>query len=537
MMIPILLIEDEPLSVKRAQILLREVESELHVKLDVQVSKDYREGLDKLALGTFPLVIIDLHLPDPKASAEEDVSEYPGLELVAVTQSRNKDALIGVYTAHNTKETTPEIVERHVNGLLCKNDIDDTLKGTLSKLINQVLQRFNFSIGTKVDEVLDLAFGAQPNSQEKLQWETCLRRFLRDAEEEVAYNYVGRGRSGAGVVAAYVDDFYPVILKLDHSYERLKDEATRYRQYVKRFIPKSAGTSSDDLAQAGDIGVLTYSFVGITEQPSTLSMAISELDAEQMRTAIAGYFEDNCARWYARGGGERPYDLAGEYRDRLGINKNKLQAICRGKSLEAAIKRAATHIDCSAERLVEIISDAVEMERRRIICKPYTIIHGDLNVNNLIWDGNHLWIIDFAKTGEGPRLFDFIKLEASIKNDVPEPQWNGLSDEDKVKIMLDVEDKLLATFDIDEQFILDNAENGLRKSISAIQAVRECARAQWGRVEKEGEYWLTLFFVMAKYIDYLSRDIERNPGNYMRLVNTLVSSYRLAGMIERFSRN
>jgi len=537
-MIPILLVEDKDAAVRRMQDLLDEVESELHVKFNIQVSENYRTGLENVQSGTYPIVIADLGLPDPKAGHAVDVLPFPGLELITSAQSSNKDILTAAYTAR-AAETAWEIVKRNVTCLLDKigND-DDTLKESLESLIKNALQQFNFFIDIKIDEVLKLAFGEQPSSQEKSQWEMCLRRFLRDAEKEVAYNYVGRGRSGAGIVAAYVDDFNPVILKLDHSYERLKDEAIRYHKYVKRFIKRSAGTSSEDLAQAGDIGILTYSFVDMNDKSTTLSMAIPKLDTEQIHAAITGYFEDNCARWYARGGGERPHDFAGEYRERLGINKDRIQAICRAESLETAIRRAATHIDCSSERLVETISEAVGMERQRVICKPHTIIHGDLNVNNLIWDGNHLWVIDFAKTGEGPRLFDFVKLETSIINDVREPsRWSEYSDEDKVKIMLDVEDKLLGTFDIGEQLISDSAENGLDKSISAIQAVRECATAQWGRAEKEGEYWLTLFFVTAKYIDYLSRDIERHPGNYVRLVNALVASYRLAGMVERFARN
>jgi hypothetical protein len=42
-------------------------------------------------------------------------------------------------------------------------------------------------------------------------------------------------------------------------------------------------------------------------------------------------------------------------------------------------------------------------------------IHGDLNLGNIRTDGTHLWLIDFARTGQGPIVYDFAKLEIEMR--------------------------------------------------------------------------------------------------------------------------
>ena len=42
-------------------------------------------------------------------------------------------------------------------------------------------------------------------------------------------------------------------------------------------------------------------------------------------------------------------------------------------------------------------------------------IHGDLNLDNVQTDDTHLWLIDFARTREGPIVFDFAKAEVELK--------------------------------------------------------------------------------------------------------------------------
>ena len=49
------------------------------------------------------------------------------------------------------------------------------------------------------------------------------------------------------------------------------------------------------------------------------------------------------------------------------------------------------------------------------VMSPRSIIHGDLNLENvLIGPGGMVWLIDFATTREGHPLMDFAHLEAEI---------------------------------------------------------------------------------------------------------------------------
>lgn len=48
-------------------------------------------------------------------------------------------------------------------------------------------------------------------------------------------------------------------------------------------------------------------------------------------------------------------------------------------------------------------------------CVKWAPTHGDLNLDNVQTDGERLWLIDFARTKEGPIVFDFAKAEVELK--------------------------------------------------------------------------------------------------------------------------
>ncbi|MFH1098046.1 MAG: GAF domain-containing protein [Candidatus Desantisbacteria bacterium] len=72
----------------------------------------------------------------------------------------------------------------------------------------------------------------------------------------------------------------------------------------------------------------------------------------------------------------------------------------------------------------------------------------------------------------------------------------------------------------------------IAKKVKIIGSMRSCAEKQAGR-EPAIEYWLALFFVTAKHVEYLAEDIVKNDKLYVPLVHALVSAYQLASKVSK----
>lgn len=525
--VPILVVEDEQDQVEYLKIIARDALVSLGldrtVECDINVAGDIVEGESGANEGLYPLAIIDLALPDPRAGMYRDISKYPGLDFIAAVRRANKDTVVGIFTAHSA-ETAPKLISLHVDGLLSKQMAQDELVQSFSALLSTALQRFNYMVDPRTDECLTLAFGVQgPPRGNKQNWETCLRRFLWSAAGDIEYDRVGRGRSGAGIVAAYIADTLPVILKL-HTFSDLEDELARYERFVKRYIASRTITSQEELAQSDSVGCLAYSFVGLVQRPTTLADAIAVAPIDQVSAAVEYHFSSNCKRWFGIGGVEKPFDLAPECRRRYNLNSSNILPLSLSSQCENAVRRAAKAVGTSNGTLVETIRSAVESPYRKIHCKPEVTIHGDLNALNLIWDGRALWMIDFAKTGPGPRLLDFAKLEASVKFDVIHRR-SGLSDEDLLATILLCEDVLIERFENDA--VPSAVPELLGRKIAVVNAVRRQARPHIA-TDDGMDYWMSLFFLTAKHVQYLIEDISAGAGTYVQLVHALASAFRLA---------
>ena len=58
----------------------------------------------------------------------------------------------------------------------------------------------------------------------------------------------------------------------------------------------------------------------------------------------------------------------------------------------------------------------------------FSLVHGDLHLNNLLVGGSDVWLLDFGATWENPTLFDFAKLEVYLRLwclDLHPPQANS----------------------------------------------------------------------------------------------------------------
>ncbi len=528
--IPALLADDEEHARRRFMALAADAEATLGIRLRITEADDCHRARQELALGIYPLAFVDLAMPEPYVGAGDALSPYPGLEVLDYARSHNKDCLTAAFTAFGA-HTAMELVGVRTAGLLDKSSTRARLRKALEPLVLGALARYNFRLDVETESALRLAFDGAPPHGRPDQWTACLRRILRAADSSVRYEQLSKGLSGAGILALYADDHLPTVLKL-HRFRDLRDEATRYDRFVSSYIPRRAVTSMDDLAQAGDVGILSYSFVGLSDRPRTFGWTVTHESPTAAAAAIKDHFQSSCARWFASAGVFEPGDLAESCRafwqptpaswpDPVGDDTFGWAATAVAAALGSTTPRA----------LIDEITDATQAARRRVACQLPVIVHGDLNINNLIWDGAELWMIDFAKTTDGQsRMTDFVRLEASIKYHMPDDFAERVSEDERVAAMIQAEDGLLASLRLGP-VSGDEAASLFTRQQAAIRAIRECAWGQCGPTP-EDEYWTALFYITVKHVEYLLRDIAAGKDAQFRLSRALYSAARLAQKLE-----
>lgn len=529
-MIPILIVEDMPKDQEIIRFFIERAQLQCNIILTPTFIDEYNDAMNEARKGIYPLALIDLHLKNNMLGVGKEVEEFQGGGVISEIRKNNPHAVIGASTGY-AEQNVDRLVTERVDAILHKGDKLENLLNKFINLIEKTRDRFNYDIDPDVNEALAIAFRERRTitEDERKEYDICLRRLLRGQEKtKVSFNHVGSGRSGAGIVALYVGDQLPKVLKFD-DFVKLNDERKRYEKHVANYISQCARTSRDNLARAGTKGILAYSFVGLKHATITLSGAIGQEKGNQVSESLRKYFNESCLQWFSMSGSALPIPLDSYCRKHFRVAVGAMQNLTIEVPL--ALQKAAEYLGdgITKEKLVEVISHAVQTPRRKIFCKPETRIHGDLNANNLIWDKGSLWMIDFAMTDKGHRLTDFVKLEASIKFDVPAGFEPGMSIEDMVQASLAFEEILLEGLHkrIPKAGKINLLREGLQKKLKAICTIRECAKHQCGP-EPETEYCLALFFITVKHVEYLFRGIREDSAKYVPLVHALVSAYRLS---------
>jgi hypothetical protein len=550
MPIRILVVDDKKQDFDRIKnnIFLLSKRGEIALPVELDYVDDYAEAIIKIELGIYHVAIIDLSLCDDDLSASSNYDEYLGLKLIELVHKYNKDTIIIAYTSH-VVDNFMKLLKLRVDSILGKAESEDIFRAELTEIMLAAQKTFNLRIDLEIDKLLIKYFKGKLTAGTTQQWEICLQKLFAIAKEK-KYMRLSQGFSGAGVAIVFIDKQLPKVIKL-YDYDKLKMEVDNYENFVRYYVPKAAATRMDDLAQAGTVGILSYSFVGPEKKTYTLGDIIKNttddvIADDDIVSAIRDFFNSNCNRWFARtNSNDEPIDLATEIKkyfnpclDNLIYDSNVSfkNFLLNGHGTNI-VDRAADHIKrktgnnaFTRHHIVEIIGDAITAEYDEFLCKPLTYCHGDLNVNNLIWENGTLWMIDFAKTGELPRIIDFVKLEASIKFDSPVKYDDGTDLDEKIDCELLIEDLMHDNMKFDIP-----ADHVHKRKLLAIAELRQCALKQCGS-DCKNEYNLALFYTTVKHVEYLICNQARGKKDlYDLLVHALVSSYRLATYIKNLS--
>jgi len=148
-----------------------------------------------------------------------------------------------------------------------------------------------------------------------------------------------------------------------------------------------------------------------------------------------------------------------------------------------------------------------------------SIIHGDLHLFNVIVDGFHKpWLIDFARVREGHTIFDFIELEAYLRDAILSRESFPLAD------IVDFEQRLIcATVEAESPKLPINPD--LAKAFEVIRGIRGFAANYLARPGNfKGEYFPALFLYSLGSLKYYDRG-GHPAARHAFITATMVGTY------------
>ena len=307
-------------------------------------------------------------------------------------------------------------------------------------------------------------------------------------------------------------------------------EVERYRS----FVPHKAGDRAPSHVQSAEtirLGAAAYRLGGCpVEDVTTFADFYHRKPAGTVVGAVDDLFQTALRSWYEREQEERAQPMEAFCKGWLGpdgdaLDQAKLEKRVTGLS-RAALAAGIMGLDCSPHRLALRYSDGTEfvypnpapyLYEERVTLSPPTlcgVTHGQLDGARVLVDGaGQTWVVDFAKTGLGPLVHDFVSLETSIKFDV-------LAGVD-VAQRHELESCLLATCDLGGEIDARDVGPEVEKALRVIGQIRSRAADVVGpRMEP---YLMGLLFCAAqRFLDYCP-GLRYTRGEMVAFAHALLS--------------
>lgn len=495
------------------------------------------EARKKLETGLVHLAIVDIRLQpgDPPG-------DWSGLELVEEVHREHPDFPMLILTAFPSYEAVQRARRPDKNGLPPAEEF--LYKGGgLEELIQAVKTAFAKKV--RINPYLRTDFGGpfsllcmadmieraskkdtqenQSQGEQERQVQRSLKQSLElrdlfcklfyEREQIVVYPLLP-GRGGGVVVAVRpVSHGRPeplVIAKIGNRGE-IEKEASNYNKYAKRFVaswaPKKEGTDDErPTARTLHFAGLVYSVAaGGLDRTERFRDFYRANKPDEICQVLSSLFVEICKNWYQVVREDDAESLSVAYRRELELTdehhsrKNFCDALSQLCSEAAAL---GLEIAPGNGKLLFgfrggprfsypdptrfVFDDIEDFGGTTLKC----ITHGDFNGDNLLIDQKHggVWLIDFARTGEGPALRDFAELESVIRFD--------LLREDRLPQLHRFEEKLLACTALGGTPAPDeDMPEDLKKAMQVIVHLRKLANGVRGA--NLYDYFASLLFYTA----------------------------------------
>jgi CheY-like chemotaxis protein len=308
--------------------------------------------------------------------------------------------------------------------------------------------------------------------------------------------------------ARRIVDGIPVVLKIA-SRDSTKSEVERYHRFVKYGVPLLHRVEMLGHAVDQALGAVCYSFAGrvLGESLESLDQQLCMPDkTEHVRAAMDSLFGTPARSWYAVTG---PPVSANQYvQSTYGVKFGSCQdqlddagkAIAKRFSSDVAYSPPGERDDgelTAGKAKLRIPRRTIWGEGIFLKALPTCLVHGDMHGGNVMVELDkeklsRVCLIDYGNAGPGPRLTDFVALEASTR-------------------LRDVQ-SILADLGVESEEDLDNV--GYRRAVmqaaSRVEDERRMLAAAWDGASAQipGEPWSLTLMQLSLLAHVNFRDLE-----------------------------
>jgi CheY-like chemotaxis protein len=387
------------------------------------------------------LALLDIRLED-----DTDPNDTSGLDL-----AEEMDPIVGkiILTGYASHEHTRRALGRRIDNVpaldvISKKDLPATWLGAVERAFREQLG-INFGLQDDLIDGLsyasmaaELKLDVEEAQTQTIPWQLreLLRKLFAEAETVLVWPLGREGRtegcSHSGATLVKVIPRYrgrgwgaAVVAKLGPR-SQIEKECLNYEKHVHGFIGGHRHTSNERTAYTLHLGGVVYSLIGTSlDNVWDLSAFYRYHSSEEMVQVLENLFSGTCQHWYDNKQEKKNHSITALYSSQLSLTPEKLQT-----AMKETFPEYAGRFVLEFPQIDHPLTNPVHWIRERDLhtLTRLCTTHGDLHGGNVFVDANRqCWLIDFARTGEGHILRDFIELETDIKFSLlPEMPWHTL---------------------------------------------------------------------------------------------------------------
>lgn len=362
---------------------------------------------------------------------ETDEDNQDGLVLLEYVNQHYPTMLVIVLTGYATVKTAQKALQPNRDGkspafnFLEKTQYDDLIDA----VEDAFLQIFKSDTAIRVNDSTDFLSklpkkirfreSVKPSNELILEETLEVLQIMFHDCEQIDIWPTERGYSG--VVILRVKPCYQnrgegemVIAKIGEK-GLVQKELDRYERYVRGIVGGHRVPQALSHVNTHHLSGILYTFAGMG-QITDFSTFYKQSELHRVESALEKLYNDTCKPWrMGKSKQVKDFDLGKYYLEQFRLSeKNISSALKKMMGGRHPFKYADGMLQLGEQMLPDPVKFCLQSDF--IVDSCFSYIHGDLYGHNVLVDQHdHSWLIDFADTGEGPLIQDYVSFEAYLK--------------------------------------------------------------------------------------------------------------------------